>query len=46
MFRLIRTIIFVIIAFAAGLLTERSQVASACTDAGGEVRDGLCRGAE
>lgn len=44
MFRLIRSIILVLIAFVAGLLYERSEVRTACQDAGGVVQGGICRG--
>lgn len=43
MFRLVRTIILVLIAFVAGLMFERSQTAQACSAAGGEIQDGVCR---
>ncbi|MEO0380123.1 MAG: hypothetical protein AAF252_07605 [Pseudomonadota bacterium] len=42
MFGLIRTPILILIAFAAGLLYERSQAGEACRQAGGEIRDGVC----
>ena len=45
MFRLIRTLILVMIAFVAGLLFERSQAAEACVAAGGTMAAGLCKGA-
>ena len=45
MFGLFRTAILILIAFVAGLLFERNQAAEACTAAGGEYRDGVCRDA-
>ena len=42
MFSLIRTIIFVLIAFTAGLMYERGNMADACEGAGGEMHDGIC----
>lgn len=43
MFGLIRTMILVMIAFVAGLLFERDNVADACVGAGGTIQDGVCR---
>ena len=45
MFGLIRTIILVLVAFAAGLLFARVQAANDCRAAGGEMVVGVCRGA-
>ena len=42
MFGLIRTPILILIAFAAGLLFERSQAGDDCAQAGGQMRDGVC----
>ncbi|MEP1199526.1 MULTISPECIES: hypothetical protein [unclassified Tateyamaria] len=42
MFSLIRTPILILFAFTAGLLFERSQAGEACTQAGGQMRDGVC----
>ncbi len=43
MFRLIRTVILVLIAFVAGLMFERSQAGDTCRAAGGEMQNGICR---
>ncbi|MEL6242274.1 MAG: hypothetical protein AAFV87_03435 [Pseudomonadota bacterium] len=42
MFRLIRTILLVLLAFVAGMLFERQSMAESCRDSGGRVADGLC----
>lgn len=44
MFRLIRTLFLVLIAFAGGLFFERSETRTACIEAGGQVSGGICRG--
>jgi len=44
MFRLVRTVIFVLIAFAAGAFFARSQAAEDCRAAGGAMVAGVCRG--
>lgn len=45
MFRLIRLVLFVLIAFVAGVLFERSARADRCLDAGGRMNDaGFCEG--
>jgi len=45
-FRLARLATFVLIAFAAGLLSERNRQADACEAAGGAIQDGVCIGAK
>jgi len=45
MFRLVRLVVLVMIAFLAGLLLERSQQGERCIAAGGDMRAGLCVGA-
>jgi hypothetical protein len=45
MFGLIRTAIFVFIAFAAGLFYARAQATDDCRAAGGDMAAGVCRGA-
>ena len=44
--RIARLGIFVMLAFAAGLVTERGRQASACEAAGGAIEEGLCIRAE
>lgn len=44
MFKLIRLILFVLLAFVAGQLYERSQVSERCTALGGKMDAGLCKG--
>lgn len=44
MFRIIRALILVLVAFVAGLLFERSEARTACEDAGGVMQGGICRG--
>jgi hypothetical protein len=39
---MIRTIVLVLIAFVAGLLYERSNMADACLGLGGAMHDGVC----
>ncbi|WP_298920414.1 hypothetical protein [uncultured Roseobacter sp.] len=46
MFRPIRTLSLIFIAFLAGLLFERSRVSDDCVAAGGTMLAGLCRGAQ
>ena len=43
MFRPIRTLFLILIAFVAGLLFERSQTAEKCRALGGAYSVGLCR---
>jgi hypothetical protein len=45
MFRLVRTAILVLIAFAAGVFLARGQAAEDCRAAGGSMVAGVCRGA-
>ncbi|WP_299968058.1 hypothetical protein [uncultured Roseobacter sp.] len=45
MLRPLRTLFLILLAFVAGILTERSNQKSACADAGGEVTGGVCLGA-
>ena len=44
MFGLVRTAIFVLIAFAAGLFYARAQATEDCRAAGGLMAAGICRG--
>ncbi len=44
MFRPIRTLILLVVAFLAGIFFERYQHLERCTAAGGAVRNGLCQG--
>ena len=44
MFRLIRLMFFVAIAFIAGILYERFNAPENCTNRGGTYIDGLCEG--
>ena len=44
MFGLFRTAIIISVAFVSGLVFERSQASEACSKAGGEQREGICRG--
>lgn len=46
LFRPIRLIIFVTIAFAAGILFERNQTSEACAALQGAHFDGICREAK
>lgn len=45
-FRIARLGIFVMLAFAAGLLVERNRQADACEAASGAIQGGLCIGAK
>lgn len=42
LFRPIRTIVIVTIAFVAGMVYERSNANERCTTAGGQMINGLC----
>jgi hypothetical protein len=44
MFRLFRTLIFIFVAFWAGILYERSQQGQKCLDRGAHLVDGVCYG--
>ncbi len=44
MFGIFRTLFLVTLAFLGGLFFERSQAGEACTQAGGDMRLGICRG--
>jgi hypothetical protein len=44
MFRLIRLIIFVLLAFVTGQFYERSQTSERCAILGGDMDTGLCKG--
>ncbi|MBM2355218.1 hypothetical protein JQX29_11730 [Sulfitobacter pseudonitzschiae] len=44
MFKLFRMIVLLPVAFAAGWIYESQAAAQRCTDAGGIMRDGICRG--
>ncbi|MEP3945395.1 hypothetical protein [Ascidiaceihabitans sp.] len=44
MFRMIRTIIFVAVAFVAGVLYEQYNDGLDCDAKGGEMIEGLCEG--
>ena len=46
LFRPIRLIIFVTIAFAAGILFERNQTSEACAALQGAYVEGICREAK
>jgi hypothetical protein len=46
LFRPIRLIIFVTIAFAAGILFERNQTSEACAALQGAYSNGICREAK
>ena len=46
MFRLVRLIIFVLLAFVAGQFYERSQTSERCAIFGGDMDAGLCKGIE
>ncbi len=44
MFKLIRLAIFIMIAFVAGVMFERSAVSERCQQAGGDINsDGICQ---
>jgi hypothetical protein len=45
MFRPIRTLFLIAIAFVTGMLFERFQESERCTAASGTMVSGLCRGA-
>ena len=44
MFRLMRLIIFGLLAFVAGQFYERSQTSERCATLGGDMDAGLCKG--
>jgi hypothetical protein len=44
MFRPIRTLILILVAFLAGVLYERSQQADKCLARGAHLVDGVCLG--
>jgi len=44
MFRLVRTVIVVMIAFAAGMLVAKADMRDACLDADGDWQNGMCYG--
>ena len=44
MFKLIRLIIFVLLAFVVGQFYERSQNSERCATLGGDMDAGLCKG--
>lgn len=44
MFKLIRLIIFVLLAFVAGQFYERSETSERCKALGGDMDSGLCKG--
>lgn len=46
MFRPIRSLIMILIAFVVGMLFEDSLHRKTCLDRGGEMSEGLCFGAE
>jgi len=46
MFRLLRLIVLLPIAFAAGWVYESQSAAVRCVDLGGVMRDGVCRGVQ
>ncbi|MDW4497295.1 hypothetical protein R5H30_04825 [Sulfitobacter sp. D35] len=46
MFRPIRTLALIGIAFVAGVLYERASDSQSCTDRGGEMSERLCLGVE
>ena len=46
LFHPIKLIIFVTIAFAAGILFERNQTSKACATLQGAYVDGICKGAK
>lgn len=46
MFRPVRTLIIITIAFCVGLLFERSNQRDLCRDRGGAMSEGLCMGAD
>lgn len=46
MFRPVRLILFVAIAFVIGVFYERLQHSERCTNAGGSISQNLCMGAQ
>ncbi|MEO0937842.1 MAG: hypothetical protein AAFY38_06785 [Pseudomonadota bacterium] len=46
MFRLLRLMILLPAAFAAGWIYESQAAVERCTGAGGTMRDGICRGVQ
>jgi hypothetical protein len=46
MFRPIRTLFLIMIAFGTGLLFERSQQKDMCLDRGGAMSEGICIGVD
>lgn len=46
MFRLMRALMLILIAFVAGVFFEQASHRDMCVDRGGEVSDGICLGAE
>ncbi|WP_298974749.1 hypothetical protein [uncultured Roseobacter sp.] len=46
MFRPIRTLILIVVAFVTGIFFERAAHRDACVDRGGAMSEGLCLGAE
>ncbi|RKT27929.1 hypothetical protein BXY70_3285 [Roseovarius halotolerans] len=44
MLRPVRTLILMVVLFSAGVFYERYQHLERCTEAGGTVSGGLCRG--
>ncbi|XDA99144.1 hypothetical protein AB1M95_04340 [Sulfitobacter sp. LCG007] len=46
MFRPIRTLMLIGVAFLAGLFTERANQRESCLERGGEMSEGLCLGVE
>ena len=45
MFKPIRLLFLMLLAFVAGLLFERNATSEKCSQAGGQMDAGLCRGA-
>ncbi|WP_299673752.1 hypothetical protein [uncultured Roseobacter sp.] len=46
MFRPIRTLMLVLVAFLAGLFVERANQRDSCLDRGGAMSEGLCIGVD
>ncbi|MEL7098041.1 MAG: hypothetical protein AAGM84_04360 [Pseudomonadota bacterium] len=46
MFKLLRLVILLPAAFAAGWVYESQTAATRCVEAGGVMRDGICRGVQ
>ena len=44
MFRPVRSLLLMLVLLFAGMMAERYQQSERCAAAGGEMRDGLCRG--